>query len=85
MCDPILKYIQRVLERKKSIQLRFNGEILLKNHKLYIKFSIVLFKRLSNSKRRNKGNFTSKSNSNKIKLCGGGGQHYLILNKISTL
>ena len=37
---------------------------------------IVLFKSLRNSKRRNKGNFTSKSNSNKIKLCGGGGgQH----------
>ena len=34
---------------------------------------IVLFKALINSKRRNKGNFTSKSNSNKIKLCGGGG------------
>ena len=46
---------------------------------------IVLFKSLRNSKRRNKGNFTSKSNSNKIKLCGGGGQHYLVLDKISTL
>ena len=46
--------------------------------------SIVLFKALKNSKRRNKGNFMSKSNSNKIKLCGGGGQHYLVLNKIST-
>ena len=34
---------------------------------------IVLFKSLRNSKRRNKGNFTSKSNSNKIKLCGVGG------------
>ena len=27
----------------------------------------------------------SKSNSNKIELSGGRGQHYLILNKISTL
>ena len=27
----------------------------------------------------------SKSNSNKIKLCGGGGQNYLVLNNISTL
>ena len=45
---------------------------------------IVLFRSLRNSKRRNKGNFTSKSNSNKKKLCGGGGQHYLV-NKISTL
>ena len=39
---------------------------------------------IRNSKRRNEGNFTSKSNSNKIKLCWGGGQHYLALNKIST-
>ena len=46
---------------------------------------IVLFKSLRNSERRNKGNFTSKSNSNKINLCGGGVQHYLVLNKISTI
>ena len=45
---------------------------------------IVLFKLLRNSERRNKENFTSKSNSNKIKLCGGGELHYLVLNKIST-
>ena len=44
---------------------------------------IVLFKSIKNSKRRNKGNFTLKSNSKKIKL-DGGGQHYLVLNKIST-
>ena len=43
---------------------------------------IVLFKSIRNSKRRNKENFESKYNSNKIKLCGGGGQHYLVLNKI---
>ena len=43
---------------------------------------IVLFKSLINSKRGNKGNFTSKSNSNKIMLCG---QHHLVLHKISTL
>ena len=55
---------------------------ILKNVNL---FTIVLFKSLRNSKRRNKVNFTSKSNSNKIKLRGGGGQHYLVLNKISTL
>ena len=48
-------------------------------------YRIVLFKSLRNSKRRKKGNFTSKSISNKIKLCGGGGQHYLVSNKISTL
>ena len=41
----------------------------------------IIFKSLRNCKRRNKGNFTS--NSNKIMLCGGGGQHYLVLNKIS--
>ena len=50
-----------------------------------ILFLIVLFKTLRNSKRRNKGNFTSKSNSNLIKLCGGWGQYYLVLNKMSTL
>ena len=47
--------------------------------------SLVLFQSLRNSKRRNKVNFTSKSNSNKKKLCGGGGQYFLVLNKISTL
>ena len=34
---------------------------------------IVLFKYLRNSKRRNKGNITLKSNSNKIILCWGEG------------
>ena len=48
-------------------------------------YTIVLFKSLRNSERRNKGNFTSKSNSNKIKLLGGEGQHYLVLNNISML
>ena len=38
-------------------------------------WEIVLFKSLRNNKRRNKGNFTSESNLNKIKLCGGGEQH----------
>ena len=33
---------------------------------------IVLFKSIRNSKRRNKGNFTLKSNSNKIKFVGVG-------------
>ena len=46
---------------------------------------IVLFKSIGNSKRRNKGNFTLKKKRKKIKLGGGGGQHYLALNKISTL
>ena len=45
----------------------------------YISQNIVLFKSLRNSKRCNKGNFTLKSNSNKIMLCGGGGQPYLVL------
>ena len=31
-----------------------------------------------------KGNFMFKSNSNQIILCGCGGQHYLVLNEIST-
>ena len=47
--------------------------------------TIVRIKALWNCKRRNKGKFTSKSHSNKIMLCGDGGQHYLVLNKISTL
>ena len=46
---------------------------------------IILFKSLRNSKRLDKGNFTSKSNSNKIKLCGVGGQYYIVLIKISKL
>ena len=45
---------------------------------------IVLFKSLRNGKRCNKGNFMLKSNSNKIMLCGGGGQYYIVFNKIST-
>ena len=49
------------------------------------KVPIVLFKSLKNSKRCSKGNFTSNFNLNKIKFCVGGGQHYLVLNKISTL
>ena len=36
---------------------------------------ILLFKSLRNCTRCNKGNFTLKSNSNKIMLCGGEGQH----------
>ena len=46
----------------------------------------VLIKSLRNSK-IHKGNFTSNSNSNKIKLLGvgAGGQHNLVLNKISML
>ena len=50
-----------------------------------VRLKIVLFKSLRTSKRRNKGNFTSKSNSNKIKLCGGGGTTLCVLNYISTL
>ena len=67
------------------------------NHKMfinsYVPFSqplnrdiekrIVLFKSLRNFKRRNKRNFTLKFNSNKIMLFGGGGQYYLVLDKIS--
>ena len=49
------------------------------------KQKIVFFMSLRNCKRRNKGNFMLKSNSNKIMLCWGGWQHYLVLSKISTL
>ena len=44
---------------------------------------IVLFKSLKNCKRRNKGTFKLKSNSNNIMLCDGWGQHYLVSNNIS--
>ena len=45
---------------------------------------VVLFKSLRKCKRHNKGNFALKSNSNKRMLCGGEGQCFLVLNKIST-
>ena len=46
---------------------------------------IVLFKSLRNCKRLKKGNFTLKSNSNKIKLCGVGSNiMYIVLDKIAT-
>ena len=61
------------------IQYFFNAANIVRGHK------IVLFKSLRNSKRHNKGNFMLKSNLNNIKLCGGGGQHYLVLNKSPTL
>ena len=47
-------------------------------------FQIVLFKSVRSCKRRNKGNFTLKYNLYNIMLCGGGGQLYLVLNKISA-
>ena len=54
-------------------------------YNVFTENKIVFFKTLTNSNRRNKGYFMSKSNSNKIKLCGVGVQHYFVLNKISTL
>ena len=39
---------------------------------------IVLFKSLRNRKRRNKGNFTLKSNLNKVMLCKVGGNIILL-------
>ena len=52
----------------------------------YIEVSkIVLFKSVRNCKRCNKGNLMLKSNSNKIRLCGGGGQHFLVLKNIFNL
>ena len=50
--------------------------------RITLKVGIVLFKSLRNIKKRKKGNFTSKSNSNTIKLFGVGGN--IVLNKIST-
>ena len=55
-----------------------------RNNKNVIWHKIVPFKSLRNCKRPNKGNITSKSNSNKIMLDGGGGKYYLALNKIIT-
>ena len=46
---------------------------------------IVLFSSIRNCKSRNIGNFTPKLNSIIIMLFGGRGQHYLVINKISTL
>ena len=64
----------------------YTGQYFIGHHsaKLILVQLIVLFKSLRNSKRRNKENFTLKSNLNKIKLCGGGGQHHLVF-IISTL
>ena len=59
------------------------SEIVFKLKLVYLFQIILLFDTLRNCKRRNKGQL--KSNSNKIMLCGGGGQHILGLNKISTL
>ena len=53
-------------------------------HLIKMNRKIVLFKSIRNYKRRNKWNFTFKSNSNKMMLFGGGRQHYLLMNKIST-
>ena len=47
-------------------------------HYTLAKPSIVLLSHLEIVKDVNK-NFTSKSNSNQIKLCVGGGQHYLVV------
>ena len=53
-----------MIECKKVSRKFLKKEILLDQE-------IVLFESLGNFKRRKKGNFTSKSNSNKILLCGG--------------
>ena len=60
------------MEKEKS----FNKIAIKKNTKKSEGLGIVLFKSIRKCKRRNKGNFTSKSNSNKIMLCGG--QHFVL-------
>ena len=50
-------------------------------NRFFTRREIVLFKSLRNCERRNKGNFTLKSNLNKVMLYGGGGQHYLVLKR----
>ena len=46
---------------------------------------IVPFKSLRNCKRRKKGNFTLKSNSNKIIMCGGAGDLNVIISFFKSL
>ena len=46
---------------------------------------MVLFESLRNCKRCNKGNFMLKSNSNMKMLCGGRGQHYLVLTNFNVI
>ena len=44
-----------------------------------------LFRNFRNCKRRNKGNFTLKFNSNKMMLCWGGGQHYVCIKRYDSM
>ena len=62
------------ISKAKNACYKFLG-LLIKRDIILKKNYILLFKSLRNSKKLNKGNFTSKSNSNKIMLCGGWGQH----------
>ena len=54
-------------------------------YKIYIKHIIVLFKSLRNCKRSNKGNFLRSSLIQTRQCLWRWRQHYLALNKISTL
>ena len=71
-------------ERSLSSEIEIRIEK-LKNTQNLATYQIVHFNSLRNSKRHNKGNFKSKSNSNEIKLCGGVGATLSCFNKISTL
>ena len=70
-------YFEKTFTKRKPKNVKCKFTLLKKVRDNWPQFrlDIVLSKSLRNSKRRNKGNFTSKSNSNKIKLCGDGGQH----------
>ena len=75
-----------MLERKK-LKFRNHGipesrSFLVRYRRTYVLKNRVLFESLKDCKRRNIGHFMLKSNSNKIMLCGGEGQHYMFLNKI---
>ena len=65
----MIEVIKLIMKRRKEIDTDLFKERQFKN-----KENRVLFKSLRNCKRRNKG-----------MLCGGRGQYFLVLNKISTL
>ena len=67
-----LHLYQNLLFVKIELLSYYNYHIFFSEKKL----KIVLFKSLRKSKRRNEGNFTLKSNWNKIMLCGVGGQFF---------
>ena len=61
------------------VSIRFRRKIsFFKSFTISNRLKKYYFKSLRNCKRRNKGNFTLKSNSNQIMLCGGGGNIFRV-------